>query len=131
MTYSRDLRKQVLKSIANGMGIREASRFYGISLNTIMQWKRNSIETKKRQFKPLKVNDQALRDDVKQYPDAYQYERAQRLGVSPSAIGYALRRLKISVKKDLQTPKTKTRAKTAIPHEFAPLSKNGLSNCLY
>ncbi|MDE9545722.1 IS630 transposase-related protein, partial [Xenorhabdus bovienii] len=43
--------------------------------------------------------------DVKNYPDDYQWERAKRLGVSQSAIHYALKRLKITVKKNAQTPR--------------------------
>ena len=99
MAYSKDLRKQILKSVAEGMTIRQAAQFYGISTNTITQWKRNGIERKKRQSKPLKVNHEALLKDVADYPDAFQYERAERLGVTAGAIGYALKQLKISVKK--------------------------------
>ena len=42
---------------------------------------------------------EALKQDVETYPDAYQYERAQRLGVSQRGIGYALKRLAMSRKK--------------------------------
>jgi len=35
MTYSIDYRKQVLSSIADGMTIREAALFYGLSTSTI------------------------------------------------------------------------------------------------
>ena len=38
----------------------------------------------------------ALREDVILYPDAYQYERAERFGVSQKAIDYALRRLRVT-----------------------------------
>lgn len=47
----------------------------------------------------------ALEEDVKIYPDAYQYERDARLGVSQRAIGYALKRLGVSYKKTLSHPK--------------------------
>ena len=42
----------------------------------------------------------ALEEDVKTHPDAYQYERSARLGVSERAIGYALKRLGVSYKKN-------------------------------
>ncbi|WP_414437863.1 IS630 transposase-related protein [Candidatus Bealeia paramacronuclearis] len=42
---------------------------------------------------------QALAEDVKTSPDAYQFERAQRLKVSVRCVGYALKRLGISYKK--------------------------------
>lgn len=46
MAYSKDLRKQILKSITEGMTIHQAAAFYGISTNTITQWKRHGIERK-------------------------------------------------------------------------------------
>jgi hypothetical protein len=36
---------------------------------------------------------QALKQDILDYPDAYQYERAERLGVSQMGICHALRRI--------------------------------------
>ena len=47
---------------------------------------------------------EALAEDVKTYPDAYQYERANRLGVSSSGIGHALKRLGVSYKKNARPP---------------------------
>ena len=46
---------------------------------------------------------EALAKDVSQYPDLYQYERAKKFGVSQSTIFYALKRLKISYKKNTKT----------------------------
>ena len=43
--------------------------------------------------------------DVKAYPDDYQYERANRLGCSKTGIHHALKRLNISQKKTLEHPK--------------------------
>ncbi|SFI79179.1 IS630 transposase-related protein, partial [Nitrosomonas sp. Nm34] len=40
-----------------------------------------------------------LAQDVKNYPDAYQYERAKRLGVSKQGINHALKRLSVTYKK--------------------------------
>ncbi|NUF65501.1 hypothetical protein HUN33_19305, partial [Acinetobacter bereziniae] len=40
-----------------------------------------------------KINDDALREDVEKYPDAYQYERAARFNCGVSSIGAALKRL--------------------------------------
>lgn len=49
--------------------------------------------------KSYKINDDALREDVEKYPDAYQYERAARFNCGVSSIGAALKRLNITVKK--------------------------------
>ena len=40
-----------------------------------------------------------LKQDVEQYPDSYQYERAKRFEVSQRGIALALKRLGISHKK--------------------------------
>jgi transposase len=51
-----------------------------------------------------KIDMEALEQDVQTYPEAYQYERAERLGVSRRGIGYALKRLGISRKKTFSPP---------------------------
>ncbi|WP_407079486.1 IS630 transposase-related protein [Candidatus Regiella insecticola] len=43
---------------------------------------------------------EALAQDVATYPDDYQYERAQRFGVSAQGIRHALKRLRVSRKKN-------------------------------
>jgi hypothetical protein len=48
---------------------------------------------------------EALAGDVENTSDAYQYERAARLGVSQRVIGDALTRLNVSYKKTLSHPK--------------------------
>lgn len=47
----------------------------------------------------------ALRQDIERYPDAYQYEHAERFGVTQMGIWHALRRLKVTYKKTLQHPR--------------------------
>jgi len=77
------------------------SERFGISVRTLFRWK-NQLEPKTRRNKPAtKIDMEALKQHVEDYPDAYQYERAQALGVSPTCILYALRRLKISHKKNI------------------------------
>lgn len=44
--------------------------------------------------------------DIELYPDAYQYERTARLGVSAMGIWHALRRLGVTYKKTLKHPKS-------------------------
>ena len=54
--------------------------------------------------KPATRLDMAeLAKDVKMAPDAYQWERAKRLGVAERTIGYGLQRLNVSYKKNAQT----------------------------
>ena len=106
MTYSIDYRKQVLSSIDNGLTVREAAAFYKLSTSTIHSW-RQILEPEKGQDKaPTKIPDDALLQDVKAYPDDYQYERANRLGCSKTGIHHALKRLNISQKKDTRASKS-------------------------
>ena len=105
MTYSIDYRKQVLSSITDGMTIREAALFYGLSTSTIHSWQQNLVPKTKRNKAPTKIPDDALIEDVKRYPDDYLYERARRLNCSKTGIFNALKRLGISQKKDLRASK--------------------------
>lgn len=106
MTYSIDYRKQVLSNIADGMTIREASLFYGLSTSTIHSWQQNLVPKITRNKAPTKIPDDALIEDVKRYPNDYNYERARRLNCSKTGIFNALKRLGISQKKDLGTSKS-------------------------
>ena len=54
---------------------------------------------------PTKIHDDALIEDVKSYPDDYNYERALRLNCSKTDIFNALKRLGISQKKTLEHSK--------------------------
>ena len=99
MTYSLDFRKQVLKSLENGMSYAEAAEFYTLSPTTIQNWKRRIHSKTTRQTKPYKIPDDVLLNDVKEHPDDYQYERAERLGVSTHAVFNALHAAGISRKK--------------------------------
>ena len=69
-------------------------------MTNITRWN-NCLEPQRTRNKAAtKLDMEALEQDVKEYPDAYQYERASRLGVCQRAIGYALERLKVSYKKN-------------------------------
>ena len=114
MTYSLDFRKQVLKSIDDGMTFAEAAEFYNLSPTTIQNWKRRIQSKATRQTKPYKIPDDVLLNDVKEHPDDYQYERARRLNCSKTGIYHALKRLGISQKKDLRAPKSVSNKKSGL-----------------
>ena len=46
-----------------------------------------------------KLDWQALEKDVKENPDTRLMDRAKKFGVRPSAISYALKKMKITLKK--------------------------------
>ncbi|GAB1858767.1 IS630 transposase-related protein [Flavobacteriaceae bacterium MHTCC 0001] len=101
MAYSLDFRRQVLKvKQKEGLTFQELSDRFDVPIRTLFRWQ-NRIEPKTKRNKPAtKIDMEALARDVEQNPDLYQFERAKKLGVSQSAIFYALKRLNISIKKN-------------------------------
>ncbi|TVZ25766.1 transposase [Gillisia sp. Hel_I_86] len=101
MGYSVDFRGQVFKiKQKEKLTFQEVSDRFGVPIRTLFRWQ-NRIEPKSKRNKPsTKIDMEALRKDVEDNPDHFQYERAKKFGVSQSAIYYALRRLKISYKKN-------------------------------
>ena len=101
MAYSLDFRKHVFKiKEREGLTFEQTSIRFAISTRTLLRWNKR-IKPKTTRNKPAtKVDMDALKRDVINYPDKFQYERAAELGVSKSAIHYALIRLKISNKKN-------------------------------
>lgn len=105
MTYSLDFRKKVLKIRAEeDLSIKEVAKRFGVGKASVMRWL-VELEPKKKRNKPAtKIDMDLLRADVVNFPDSFQYERAQRFGVSKSGIGLALLRLKVSYKKNMESP---------------------------
>jgi len=101
MTYSLDFRKKVLavKERENLSFEEVALRFDIGSKNTVFRWTKQLEPCTTRNKPATKINMDALARDVELYPDAYQSERAERLGVSESCVQAALQRLNISHKK--------------------------------
>ncbi|PKH80874.1 IS630 transposase-related protein [Psychrobacter sp. 4Bb] len=115
MTYSADFRAQVIKSVKNkDMTIRQACTFYNVSKTALQRWLKNPSIKQSRDKPPSKIPNEALLQDVAQYPDDYMYERAQRLNCSKSGIEIALKRLGISQKKDLGTSKSLSDQKNGV-----------------
>ena len=115
MTYSIDFRRKVLFiKKREKMSFLSVSKRFGIGKNTISVWSKNILALKNRKIPPTKISIDKLKEDVSQYSDAYQYERAQRLGVSKSGIQKALRRLNITYKKSFKTPEGKRRREIRI-----------------
>ena len=114
MTYSLDFRKQVLKSLDEGMTFAGAAEFYNLSPTTRQNWKRRVHSKTTRQTEPYKIPDDVLLNDVKEHPDEYHYERARRLNCSKTGIYHALKRLSISQKKDLRAPKIMSDQKSGV-----------------
>ena len=110
--YSLDFRKKVL-SIRNEerLSIRDISKRFRLSRDTVFRWTKKIEVTVKRNRPAIKIDMEALKRDVEQYPDAYIYERAKRFGVSSSGMRKALIRLGITYKKNAKTSQSRSRKK--------------------
>ena len=101
MTYPLEFRKKVMEVKAkHGLTYQQTANRFCIGKNAIIRWHR-CLEPKHCKDRPsIKLDILKLQHDVEHYPDACQYERAERLNVSSSCVFYALRRIKISFKKN-------------------------------
>jgi transposase len=100
MAYSLDLRQRAVKRVRNGYAVPETAALYEISPATLYRWlKRSDLAPTVVKQRRRKLDPAALKAHVRDYPDARLQDRARYFGVHPSAIGFALKRLKITVKK--------------------------------
>ena len=110
MTYDINMRRKVLSIRDNeGLSFVEAGKRFGISKQTVYNWSKRLAPKRTRNKPATKIDMEALSRDVSTYPDAYQYERARRLNVSPRCVGYALKRLGVSYKKNSQSSQSGSR----------------------
>lgn len=103
--YSLDFRKRVfaIKDKEN-LTFAATSKRFNIGMTTLFAWQKR-IEPKTKRNKPAtKIDMSALKRDVQKNPDRFQWERAQDYNVSAWAIGKALRRLNVSLKKNSVAP---------------------------
>jgi predicted DNA-binding protein (UPF0251 family) len=100
MTYKQKYRERVLRvREERNLSLRVTSEYFKVSVRTLSNWLKN-IEVKSSRNKlPTKISREELLRDVELYPDCYQYERAERLGVSRTGLQSALKREGISRKK--------------------------------
>ena len=102
MTYSLDFRCRVLSlKEKQNLTFKQTSERFAVDIRTLFRWQKR-LEPKTTKNKPAtKIDMQALKEDVEKNPDRFQYERANDYGVSQAAIFYALKRLKVSRKKNV------------------------------
>lgn len=115
MTYSIDFRKKVLTiKEKEKMSFASISKRFGIGKNTVFVWTKRISPLRSRNKASTKIPIDRLKADVEEYSDAYQYERAERLGVSKSGIHKALKKLNITYKKSFKTSEGKRRREARI-----------------
>lgn len=99
MAYLTDYRQMILDKHKAGRSIRSLAQEFNISTRTLQNWKKQP-ERKVVKTRKGKIDMALLKQDVEKYPDSYQRERAVRFNCTQRAIGIALKRLKITQKKD-------------------------------
>ena len=132
MTYSVDFRKKVLQIRGKrGLSIIETGKLFKISPTSIVKWSKNILAKVGRKKGATRIDMQALANDIKEHPDSYHYERAIRFGVSIRTIGYALKRLRVTYKKNLKSSEGKTRRTYYLPREDKGISRSKQDNNLH
>ena len=101
MTYETSFRKHVFKiKEKEKLTYEQTSKRFGINIRTLFRWKHKPIDTKRRNKPATKINMAGLKKDIDNRP--------ARFKVSTDAIWAAMRRLKISHKKNSKTPKSRS-----------------------
>ena len=106
--YSDDLRKAALDYYDRGECTQaEVCSIFGMSARTLSNWLQQRRHTGHyhRRFaghpQPMyRIDPQQLQDTIAKHPDAYLHEIAHMMGVSPSGIYRACKRLGLSRKKN-------------------------------
>ena len=105
MSYSLDYRHRVFEiKEREKLTFEETVKRFGVGIATLFRWQRRIEPCRNRNKPATKIGNEALVKDVRKYPDAYQWERAKKFNVTSRAIGFALRRLGISYKKNSASP---------------------------
>lgn len=118
MTYSLDFRRKVLLVLErDGLTASEVARRFDIGRTSVFRWLKTLSPLKSRNSPSRKLDMELLKQDVEEHPDSYQYERAERFGVSQRCIWGALRRLGVSYKKNSKTPKVRRRRQAYLPKQ--------------
>ena len=100
MVYSLDLRERVMDRLRQGHSVEATAELFQVSPATIYRWRhRLSLERTIVSHRRRKLDPQALRQHVRDSPEARLIDRAKVFNVHPSAIGHALKRHRITVKK--------------------------------
>ena len=104
MTYPLQFRQKVFSTKEKfHLTFEQTSQRFDVPIRTLLRWQRKMAPCMTRDQPATRLDMAQLARDVEQAPDAYQWERAKRLGVAERTIGYGLQRLKISYKKNAQT----------------------------
>ena len=101
MAYSLDLKTRIVNYVENGGSVAKAARIFQVGRASIYRWlDSEDLEPKKVTRRNRKLDWEALDKEIKINPDVRLIDRARQFGVRPSAISYALKKMKITRKKN-------------------------------
>ena len=105
MAYDKKFRRRALEYWNDGHTKKETSAVFKVHPDTLQSWKKQlketgNLESKKRRETWRKIDPEKLRRFVNENPDAFAREIAQEFNCSAYAILKALKRLKITRKKN-------------------------------
>ena len=105
MTYPLKFRQKVLEvRLQEGLTIAAVASRFGVGVASVVRWLKEPAPQTTRDKPATKIDMNALAQDVRNYPEAYHYERAARLGVSRSGICDAMKRIGVTIKKNTEAP---------------------------
>lgn len=112
MAYETRYKERVLEYLAEGHSQKATAETFGIGTTTIKEWKKRiarneSLEPKKRNRTPKKIPPNELKAYVAAYPDAYLSEIGGHFGCTGEAVRQALKKQKITRKKNDTLPRTR------------------------
>jgi transposase len=115
MTYPVEFRKKVLQiKEKEGLSFVDVAKRFGLSKAAIFRWTKEIEPKKQRNRKWSKIDAEALKNDIEEYPDSYCYERAERLGCSATGVRDAMYRLGVSYKKNSESSQSGSRKKSYV-----------------
>jgi len=105
MSYEIKFRRRAIEYWNDGHTKKETASAFKVNPDTLQEWKKQLKETGKLEPKTRreiwrKIDPERLKEYLVQHPDAYLKEMAEEFGCSKVAIFKALKRLKISRKKN-------------------------------
>lgn len=114
--YSVDLRERVLQYLEKNKNREAASRLFQVGVATIYRWisrkkEKGNVEPLRRPYVYKIIDDQKLIDYVEKNPDHFLSEIGKQFNLTPQAIFYALKRLKITRKKSSRSTRKGTKKK--------------------
>jgi len=118
MSYSISFRRHVLRvKDSEGLSFARTADRFSIGIASVKRWSKRLEPKPYARKKPRKLDPETLAQDVRDHPDAYQYERAARFGVTQKAIWQALCKLGVTYKKSVTTPEGERRQTARLPEE--------------